>query len=133
MTDHLPSKDQRFDFRVDGAMLKWDCLAGIGEREATSAEVIMWAEIERLQRELTETEDEARAANVRADQMAAELLTCLTGISTCSTCEACRGAARLALGGETSLEAEIGALLHPDWCPSCTKPYAECRCNGVAR
>jgi hypothetical protein len=21
----------------------------------------------------------------------------------------------------------------PDWCPTCTKPYAECRCNGVAR
>lgn len=61
------------------------------------------------------------------------LRTCLTGISTCSTCEACRGAARLALGGETSLEAEIGALLHPDWCPSCTKPYDQCRCNGVAR
>lgn len=20
----------------------------------------------------------------------------------------------------------------PDWCPTCTKPYAECRCNGVA-
>jgi hypothetical protein len=20
-----------------------------------------------------------------------------------------------------------------DWCPTCTKPYAECRCNGVAR
>lgn len=61
------------------------------------------------------------------------LRTALTGISTCSTCEACRGAARLALGGETSREAEIGALLHPDWCPSCTKPYSECQCNGVAR
>lgn len=60
--------------------------------------------VERLQRELTETEDEARAANVRADQMAAEwgkLRTALTGISTCGTCEACRGAARLALGGVT--------------------------------
>ncbi|MBX6381496.1 MAG: hypothetical protein IRZ07_00775 [Microbispora sp.] len=21
---------------------------------------------------------------------------------------------------------------NPDWCPTCTKPYAECRCNGVA-
>lgn len=22
---------------------------------------------------------------------------------------------------------------HPNWCPACTKPYRECRCNGVAR
>ena len=57
--------------------------------------------VERIQRELTETEDEARAANVRADQMAAEwwkLRTALAGVSTCSTCEACRGAALRALG-----------------------------------
>jgi hypothetical protein len=60
------------------------------------------------------------------------LRTALTGISTCSTCEACRGAAMRALRGEI-MEAENMETCNPDWCPTCTKPYAECRCNGVAR
>jgi len=45
---------------------------------------------------------------------------------------AARSAYGEVLSAYTSLEAEIGALLHPDWCPSCTKPYSECRCNWVA-
>ena len=45
----LGSSKERFDFRVENSTLKWDGLAEIGEREATAAEVIMWAEIERLQ------------------------------------------------------------------------------------
>jgi hypothetical protein len=65
------------------------------------------------------------------------LRTALTGISTCSTCEACRGAALRALRGEAfeimrQLNMEPMQTCQPDWCPTCTKSYAECRCNGVA-
>jgi hypothetical protein len=63
------------------------------------------------------------------------LRTALTGISTCSTCEACRGAALRALRGEVRVTRERAAQLppvacNPDWCPTCMKSYAECRCNG---
>jgi hypothetical protein len=48
MNEQPSSKDKLFDFRVEEATLKWDLPEGVGERPATSAEMYMWAEIERL-------------------------------------------------------------------------------------
>lgn len=58
----VPSKEQRFDFRVEVAWLKWDLPEGIGERPATSAEMYMWAEIERLDKALASSRDETARA-----------------------------------------------------------------------